>query len=138
MPSPEQIIRAQRDEIETLREENRQLREALAPRIVVPRSWRLKTMEERLLRALRSAGPNALCEMRALHALYGEREETPDRGALYALICHLRRKLGEARTGIQIETLRDRGWRMTPESCAMFDAAVAADRARWDQQRSAA
>lgn len=139
MPTPEEIIRAQRDEIETLREENLQLRALIAPQVILPRSWLLKTMEERLLCALRSAGPNGLHKERAMAALYGGREEIPDGNAVTALICHLRRKLGEAGASIRIETImRDRGWRMTPESCAAFDAAVAADRARWPAMRRAA
>ena len=100
MPSPEQIIRAQRDEIETLREENRQLREALAPRIVLPRAWGLKTQEARLLSALHAAGPNGLHEERVVLAVYGHRDEPPSRGTLHVLMCNLRRKLVEARTGI--------------------------------------
>ena len=138
MPSPEQIIRAQRDEIETLREQVLQLEEALAPRAMLPRSWRLTKTEERLLRAIRAVGPNLLHHERAMLALYGMWEDMPEQKILDVLVCKIRRKLMEAQAQIRIETVWGRGWRMTPESCAMFDAAVAADRAPWDRQRSAA
>lgn len=138
MPSPEQIIRAQRDEIETLREQVLQYEEILAPRALLPRAWRLTAKEEQLLRALRAVGPNILHHERAMLTLYGMWEDMPEQKILDVMICKIRRKLMEAQAQIRIETAWGRGWRMTPESCAMFDAAVAADRARWDQQRSAA
>jgi len=138
MPSPEQIIRAQRDEIETLREQVLQYEEILAPRALLPRAWRLTAKEEQLLRALRAVGPNILHHERAMLTLYGMWEDMPEQKILDVMICKIRRKLMEAQAQIRIETVWGRGWRMTPESCAMFDAAVAADRARWDQQRSAA
>ena len=138
MPSPEQIIRAQRDEIEPLREKVRQYEEALAPRGLLPRAWRLTGKEETLLRALRAVGPNVLHHERAMLALYGMWEDMPEQKIIDVFICKLRRKLMEAQAQIRIKTVWGRGWRMTPESCAMFDAAVAADQARWDRQRRAA
>jgi len=138
MQTPEQIIRAQRDEIETLREENRQLREALAPRVTLPREWRLTKYEERLIRAIRAVGPNVLHQERVMLALYGMADDAPETKSLETMLCKIRRKLREAGAEVTIETVWARGWRMTPESCAAYDAAVAADRARWPAMRRAA
>jgi len=129
---------ALREENDALREEIRQLKEALAPTAILSRAWRLSKMEERLLRAIRAVGPNLLHHERAMLILYGMWEDMPEQKILDVMICHIRRKLMHAQAQIRIETVWGRGWRMTPESCAMFDAAIAADLARWDQQRSAA
>jgi len=128
---------ALREEIDTLREEIRQYREALAPYAILPRHWRLTEMEESLLRAVRAVGPNLLQHERAMLALYGTSEDAPEPKTLDCFICKLRGKLRKARAPIQIETVFGRGWRMTPESCAAYDAAVTADVARWDRARAA-
>jgi DNA-binding response OmpR family regulator len=129
---------ALRDEIDTLREEIRQYREALAPYAILPREWRLTEMEECLLRAMRAVGPNLLRHERAMLALYGTTEDAPEPKGLDRFICKIREKLERARPPIRIETVHGRGWRLTPESCAAYDAAVTADVARWDQARRAA
>ena len=133
----EQVI-ALLEERETLREHVRHLEDLLVPHAVLPQAWRLTTKEEQLLRAIRAVGPNVLHHERAIIALYGMWEDAPGQKTFEVLLCKIRRKLTEAQAQIRIETVWGRGWRMTPESCAMFDAAVAADQARWDQQRSAA
>lgn len=138
MQTPEQMIRAQREELETLREENRQLREALAPRIVLPMPWRLTDLEEQLLCALRASGPNLFHRERAIFALYGIRDDAPGDRIVDCFIANIRRKLKAELVPIYIRTVWGRGWQLTPESCAAFDAAIEADRARWDQQRRAA
>lgn len=134
MQTPEHIIRAQRDEIETLRAQVLQYEEAMAPRTLLPRAWRLTAKEEHLLRALRAVGPNILHHQRAMLTLYGILKDMPEQKILDVMICKIRRKLMEAQAQIRIKTVLGRGWRMTPESYA----AVAADHARWQQQRSAA
>lgn len=126
-----------RDENEVLREQVRQLQEALAPRALLPKAWRLTGKQETLLRALRAVGPHVLHHERAMLALYDMWKDAPDQKILDVMICHIRRKLMEAQAQIRIETVWGRGWRMTPESCAMFDAAIAADRARWPATRAA-
>lgn len=131
-------LNALREENDTLREQVRQLQEALAPTAILPRSWCLTKTEERLLRAIRAVGPNLLHHERAMLAIYGMWEDMPEQKILDVLVCKIRRKLMEAQAQIRIETVWGRGWRMTPESCTKFDVAIAADRARWDQARSAA
>lgn len=119
------------EERDTLREHVRQLEEALAPTAILPRSWRLTATEERLLRAVRAVGPNVLHHERAMIILYGMLDDAPQQKILDVLICKLRRKLMEGQAQIRIETIWGRGWRMTAESCARFDEAVAADKAAW-------
>lgn len=131
-------IAALREENEILREQVRQHQEALAPTALLPRAWRLTKTEERFLRAIRAVGPNLLHHERAMLTLYGMWEDMPEQKILDVMLCKIRRKLMHAQAQIRIETVWGRGWRMPPEACAAFDAAVAADLARWDQQRSAA
>lgn len=119
------------EERDILRETVRQLEEALAPTTILPRSWRLTSTEERLLRAVRAVGPNVLHHERAMLALYGMIEDAPQQKILDVLICKVRQKLLHAQAQITIETVWGRGWRMSAESCARFDETVAADRARW-------
>jgi len=128
--SRDQVI-ALLEERDTLLEQVRQLEEALAPTSILPRTWRLTKTEERLLRALRAVGPNVLNHERAMLALYGMWDDAPEQKILDVLICKIRRKLMEEQAQIRIETIWGRGWRMTPESCARFDALVGADQARW-------
>lgn len=119
------------EERDELREHVRQLEDALAPHAVLPRSWRLSAMQERLLRALRAVGPNVLHRERAMIALYGLWEDAPDQKIIDVMICKLRQRLMEAQAQIHIETIWGRGWRMTAEGCTRFDAVIAADRAAW-------
>jgi len=128
--SRDQVI-ALLEERDNLVEQVRQLEEALAPTSILPRTWRLTKTEERLLRALRAVGPNVLHHERAMLALYGMWDDAPQQKILDVLVCKIRRKLMEAQARVEIETLWGRGWRLTAESCARFDAAVAADRAAW-------
>jgi len=133
----EQVI-ALLEERDTLREHVRQLEEALAPTVILPRAWRLSRTEECLIRAIRAVGPNVLHHERAMLTLYGMWDEVPCQKIIDVWICKLRRKLQHAQAQITIETIWGRGWRMSPESCARFDAIVAADRAQWDSERAAA
>ncbi|MGU3668446.1 helix-turn-helix domain-containing protein [Methylobacterium sp. A49B] len=132
-----QQVMALLDQRDTLLEQVRQLEEALAPTAILPRTWRLTATEERLLRALRAVGPNVLHHERAMLALYGMLDEAPQQKILDVLVCKIRRKLMEAQAQVRIETIWGRGWRLSPESCARFDALVGEDRARWAAQAQA-
>ena len=125
-------IAALLEERDTLREEVRQLKAALAPAAVLPRHWRLKPKEEILLRALRSVGPNVLHRERAMLALYDTWQDAPDQKIVGVFLVHLRRKLMMAQAQIPIETVWGRGWRLSPQACACFDAAVRTDRMAWE------
>lgn len=123
-------IKALRDERDELRERIRQLEEALAPTVTLPRAWRLSPQQETLLRALRSAGAGILTRERAMLALYGASDDTPDPKGLSVVISHMRRKL--AATGIGVEGVYGQGWRLTASSLARFDAAVSDHHAQCD------
>ena len=129
--SATEALRALRDENEELREQVRQLREALAPTAMLPRQWRLSPTQERLLRALRAVGKDTLHRERAFHALYASWDDMPEMASLDALVSKLRRRLREAGAPIEIKAVWGRGWRLTPEGCAAYDAAVADDQAQW-------
>lgn len=106
----------------------RQLQEALAPTVVLPAAWRLSRKEETLLRALRGLNGHVLHRERAMLTLYGTWEDAPDQKIIDVFICKIRRKLMLAQARITIDTSWGRGWRMTPEACERFDAAIEADR----------
>lgn len=129
--SRDQVI-ALLEERDTLREQVRQLEEALAPMAILPRAWGLTRNEETFLRAIRAVGPNVLHRERALIAVYGMWEEAPDQKIADVLLSKVRGKLMRAQAQIHIETVWGRGWRMSAESCARFDQAVSSDRALWD------
>lgn len=116
------------EERDVLREQVRQLEEALRPTILLPSVWRLSRLEADLLNALRGAAPNVVHRERMLLAIYGTWDDAPDQKVLDVRLCKVRRKLMEAQSRIQIETVWGRGWRMPVESVALFDAAVAAER----------
>ena len=63
-----------------------------------------------------------------LIALYGLIDEAPEPKILDVYLCKVRRRLMEAQARIDIETVWGRGWRLSPESVARFDEAVAAYR----------
>lgn len=130
-PADIRRLRTLAEENEILREEVRQLREALTPTIPLPRAWRLGLMEERFLRALRRAGQSILSRETLMQALYCGREDAPDTRILDAHACHLRRKLTAHAPQIVVETIRGEGFRLTAGGIAAFDAAVTADRAAY-------
>lgn len=135
--SRDQVV-ALLDERDALREENRQLKAALAPIATLPRAWRLTATESTLLRAMRSVGPNVLHRERAMLALYGTWEDAPCAKILDVLVCKIRTKLMRAQTRIHIETVWGRGFRLSAEGCGRFDEAIKADRAAWHAAQNAA
>lgn len=123
------LIRRLREENETLREHVRQLEEAIVPAIPLPRSWRLTAHQGRLLCAIRAAAPHIFSRERAVLVIYGSSEDHPTWRVMDAQVCYARRSLKRADAPITFETVPGVGWRMSPESCAAFDAAVTADQA---------
>jgi DNA-binding response OmpR family regulator len=130
-PSDLRRLRTLAEENEILREEVRQLREALTPTIPLPRVWRLGPMEERFLRALRRAGQSMLSRETLMQALYCGRDDAPDARILDAHACHLRRKMAAYGPQIVVETIRGEGFRLTASSIVAFDTAVAADQSAY-------
>ncbi|KAB7782408.1 helix-turn-helix domain-containing protein [Methylorubrum populi] len=113
------------EERDTLREQIRQLEEALRPTIILPRAWRLTRRESDFLNVLRAAAPNVVHRERMLIALYGTWDDAPEQKITDVYLCKVRRKLMEAQARIEIETVWGRGWRLSPESVVRFDEAVA-------------
>lgn len=116
------------EERDTLREQVRQLEELLRPTIILPAAWRLSRMEADFLNALRAAAPGMVHRERMMIALYGLSDEPPEPKILDVYLCKVRRRLMEAQTRIQVETIYGRGWRLHPDSVIRFDEAVAAYR----------
>lgn len=97
-----------REQVDILQEENRQLREALAPEIVhIPVAWRLTPCEQRVFRCLTTQDivPHGLIMM----ALYADRPgDPPAAKIIQAFICKLRAKLKPH--GVMIGTAWGQGY----------------------------
>lgn len=123
--TPPQVARLI-EERDALRETVRQMEEALAPPYVLPPAWGLTRTEERFLRAIRSASPHIVHRERAMVAVYGLADEAPQEKTLDVYLTKIRAKLRGASTGVEIETVWGRGWRLDAVSAARFDAATKA------------
>lgn len=113
------------EERDILREQVRQLEELLRPTIILPAAWRLTRREAETLNILRAAAPRVVSRDYMLTALYGLSDEPPGTNILCVFLSGVRRKLREARVAIHIETVRGSGWRLSPQSVAVLDGAVA-------------
>ena len=104
------VIRRMRERIDYLEEENRQLREQLAPPVALPREWRLTGMEETLFRHL--VGRPVVSRASLMDALYSDRPaaDIPSAKCLDVFVFKLRRKL--APHGVKIETVWRTGFRL--------------------------
>lgn len=135
--TPAQVARIV-EERDALLETVRQMEEALAPPYVLPPAWGLTRTEERFLRAIRSASPHIVHRERAMIAVYGLADEAPQEKTLDVYLTKIRAKLRQADTGVEIETVWGRGWRLDPVSAARFDAATKAALAAIHRARVAA
>lgn len=93
------------EEQRTLREQFRQLEELLRPTIILPSAWRLTCREAGFLKALRATAPGMVHRDRMMIALYGLNDEAPEPKTLDVYLCKVRRRLMEAQTRIQVETI---------------------------------
>ena len=98
-----------RAEAETLREEVRQLREALTPTVDYPAEWKLTRSEGQLLSHLMTGSGVKRFES-LMMALYGA-GWLADPSVLSVFVCKLRSKLPERRW---IENVRGEGYRLSP------------------------
>ena len=119
------------DEIDTLREENRQLRALLLPALDVPGSWRLSEYQHRILRALHGGRGGYVSRERLYAAVYEDSDKGPDMNTLHAIKTHLNTKLRRHCPGVVIEHVREQGWRLSPQSLAALATAVEAERAAY-------
>lgn len=117
--SDRELIAAQRDTIDELRETVRQLEESMCPVRLLPREWRLTGAEERLLSALAASRADYLSKDRLLTAMNGIDCET-DVKIVDVFIFKLRKKLPPE---IEIETIWGRGYALTPAGRAAFQRA---------------
>lgn len=98
-----------REQIDTLMESNRQLKDALAPTISLA-PLGLARGEGCIVAALWKAAPNVATKERLMIAVYGLRSDVPDEKIIDVLICKARRRL--AHFDIRIETHWGLGYRM--------------------------
>jgi DNA-binding response OmpR family regulator len=120
------------EERDTLREQVRQLEELLRPTIILPAAWQLTRREADCLNVLRAAAPRIVGRDYMLTALYGLSDEPPETNAICVFLSAVRRKLRDAGVAVHVETVRGSGWRLSPQSVAAFDEAVAAYRDSFD------
>lgn len=117
------LTHAAQIELDTLREENRQLRDVLRPNYPLPRGWRLTPKEAVAVRAIRAAAPGICSHERLNLALYGFDDE-PASSTASVLVHRARKKLTSH--GIAIGSAWGHGYIMPPEACRLYDAAGAA------------
>jgi|GEM_PF-6923349 len=98
------IHRQENAEIDFLREENRQLKEAIAASWPLPLQWRLSVRQVRAVQTLLSA--DTICWERLALAAYGS--DYPPKNAINAFIFVLRRKMQPF--GMHITSLRQFGY----------------------------
>lgn len=106
MDKNEKIIAQLLNENERLQEQVRRLQEMLVPPFVIPENWGLTKTQKRTLAILLST--NFITKERLFAGLYGDRLDPPDKEAVGALVCLLRRKL--APFGIVIKNIWGEGY----------------------------
>ena len=109
-------------EVEYLREENRQLKNAMIGRRVgFPFAWRLNAGEEKLLNCLYTS-PTGRSTRNTL-MIASSKSAYVDRKIVDVRVSHLRKKVMPF--GIRIRTIWGEGYELTPESVAIIKAALA-------------
>jgi two-component system cell cycle response regulator CtrA len=109
-----------REQNETLLEENRQLREAMAPTVVFPREVGLRPAQVRILAALMAA-PNGICSKELLFQAISGRNDG-DENTVKVSMCGLRKKLEPY--GVEILTRWAFGYEITAETRARLEHLV--------------
>jgi hypothetical protein len=113
-----------RDRIDELEEENRQLKEMLAPSgIDFPIDWRLTEAERRLLAAF-YARPDGYLPHRAIVAVYVKYRDRGDAHYTSVIICKLHHKLKPI--GIELFNRHGHGYQLTAASRELIRKAVGA------------
>ncbi|UYW25865.1 winged helix-turn-helix domain-containing protein [Methylorubrum extorquens] len=117
-------LQEEREESEALRARLRALHETLASRLTLPPEWGLSPQETALLLAVRRAGHRVLTKRQALAALFPDDADARHPGSATMTMARLRRRLAAAGVSVTIETHERRGYRLSPSSLAVVDAAV--------------
>lgn len=114
-----------RELVETLQEENRQLREMLKPPTTYPAEWRLSQQEVELLTILAARAPSAMSKSLIYDALFFDKDEPPQPKIVDVVVSKLRSKLKTL--GVEIETIWGFGYRMGIPARDRLRAAAATD-----------
>ncbi|KAB7782123.1 winged helix-turn-helix domain-containing protein [Methylorubrum populi] len=117
-------LQEERHENEALRQRLRALHETLVSRLTLPPEWGLSPQETTLLLAIRRAGHRVLTKREAMIALFPNDPDERHPGSVSMTMARLRRRLAAAGVSIAIETHERRGYRLSPSSLAVVDAAV--------------
>lgn len=122
------LIRALRERIDFLEEENRQLRADVEPLVTFPSAWGLAKTEKRLLQALMSSPTGHLSHEALLAALYGP---APEVGIEMIRIwaSKVRRKLRAAGEAIEIRTVWGEGYGLSGPARHTLREALGRERA---------
>jgi DNA-binding response OmpR family regulator len=113
-----------RDRLDELEEENRQLKEMLAPSgIVFPADWRLTEAERRVLAGF-LRGPDGYLSHRAIVSVYVKFRDRGDTHYTSVIICKMHHKLKPH--GIEFVNRHGHGYQLTPASRVLIRKALAA------------
>lgn len=110
---------ALRDKIDELTEENRQLKEAIAPKLDFPIAWRLRPAESAMLACLYSS-PTGFRRHEALRA--ASATTSMDDKIVHVRVSHIRKKLTPL--GIEIRGVWSQGYELLPASRAIIKEAL--------------
>lgn len=116
--STDRIVAQQRDRIEYLEEELRQLRESLAPLTLFPTEWRLTATQQRMLSAFYKAADGFLSHEQVFVAAGSHAEESDN--LVKVQIGLLRKKIKPL--GLEIKSRWALGYELTAESKVVMKA----------------
>lgn len=126
-------IRALRERIDELEEENRQLRDAFAPTAVFPLEWRLSAAENGVLALFVRTQQAVTKDMirYAMAFLPNAKRQAPDVVSNLAtvVITNLRTKLRLAAVEVEIVNVRGLGWRISAKHRDVLRNALGGDHA---------
>ena len=117
------IGRRQRDRIEELEEEVRQLRELLAPRLAFPPEMRLTPMESKILSAVYIRSPAVVTREFIIAAVYPDADRAPVTDSISVTVSKLRGKLRAF--GVALGAKWGEGLYMDKPSAAIISAMIA-------------
>jgi two-component system cell cycle response regulator CtrA len=120
--SQDRTIAQQRERIECLEEELRQLRSSLAPVLMFPIEWKLTATQQRLMAAFYKAPDGYLSHDKVFIASGSGAEEADT--LVKVQIMHLRKKIKPL--GLEIQKRWGLGYQMTEDSRAIIRAALEA------------
>lgn len=119
---PDDEVRALRERIEELEEENRQLVQLLRKPISYPRAWHLSHQESQLLAVLHTR--NGVVSVEHLRTALARYDQDISDSHLGVVLCRARRKLKPV--GVVIRNARREGFYLTAEARRILDDAQSA------------